>query len=137
MILAFPPLEGEVVLKIPGETQFTGWCVKASFISCGDIIKTEKDFIANLDFAKTDDKITVRRRQPGDWFQPLGLGQPKKLGRFMIDARIAQSWRERIPIVASPQQVVWVAGWRIDDRVKITETTRNILRLEFQRTDDN
>ncbi len=78
----------------------------------------------------------MRRRQPGDWFYPLGLEKPKKLGGFMIDAKIPRLWRERVPVVSSSQQVVWLVGWRIDDRVKITEATRKILRLEFKRADN-
>ena len=79
----------------------------------------------------------VRARQAGDWFQPLGMDHTKKLGRFMIDARIPRSWRLRVPIIASPQQVVWVAGWRIDERVKINEGTKKVLRLEFMRTESS
>jgi hypothetical protein len=30
---------------------------------------------------------------------------------------------------------VWIVGWRIDERVKITEATKKILCLEFERTD--
>jgi len=61
------------------------------------------------------------------------MSLPKKLNEFMVDARIPRSWRDRIPIVCSPEQVVWVVGWRMDDRVKLTEATREILRLEFMR----
>lgn len=75
----------------------------------------------------------VRTRQTGDRFQPLGIGQLKKLGEFMIDAKIPQSWRQRIPLVCSSQHILWVVGWRIDDRVKVTENTKQILHLEFRR----
>jgi tRNA(Ile)-lysidine synthase len=76
-------------------------------------------------------KLFVRQRRPGDRFQPLGMNMPKKLYEFMIDAKIPRSWRGRIPIVCSPQQIIWVVGWRIDDRVKTTEASKEILRLEF------
>ncbi len=84
----------------------------------------------NLD--KTGDKLLVRHRQPGDRFQPLGLSQPKKLGEFMIDAKIPHAWRQRIPIVCSLQHILWVVGWHIDERVKVTEDTKQILRLKFE-----
>ena len=73
----------------------------------------------------------MRNRRPGDRFQPLGMSQPKKLNRFMIDVKIPRRWRERVPIVCSPEQIVWVVGYRIDDRVKVTEETRQVLRLRF------
>ena len=91
------------------------------------------DFTAYFDLNKTGDKLVVRTRQRGDRFQPMGMSQPKKLGEFMIDAKIPHSWRQRIPIVCSPEQVLWIVGWRIDERVKVTDTTKQILCLEFKR----
>ena len=95
--------------------------------------KDGDDFTAYLDLDKTGDKLLVRPRQRGDRFQPLGLDQPKKVGEFMIDAKIPQAWRQQIPIVCSPSQILWVVGWRIDDRVKVSEDTKQVLRLEFKR----
>ncbi len=93
----------------------------------------DNDFTAYFDFNKIGDKLAVRGRQPGDRFQPLGISQPKKLGEFMIDSKIPHSWRQRIPIVCSPEQILWVVGWRIDERVKVTEDTKQVLCLKFER----
>jgi len=127
-----PELEGETKLNIPGQTRISGWRVEAAILKPKEI--TEKDdFTAYLDLTKTGDRLTVRARRRGDKFQPLGLGLPKKLAEFMIDARIPQNWRQHVPIVCSAGQIVWVVGWRIDERVKVTEKTRQVLRLEFKR----
>jgi len=152
----FPILSDEFVLKIPGETLFLGWRVEATAIS-PSVVKGKPEgavapsetitplpldkgmglmdnrFTAYFDLDKTGDKVVVRHHQPGDRFQPLGMSQPKKLGEFMIDAKIPHAWRQRVPIVCSPQHILWVVGWRIDDRVKVTENTRQILRLKFER----
>jgi tRNA(Ile)-lysidine synthase len=90
-------------------------------------------FTAHLDFDKTGDKIIVRPRKRGDRFQPLGLSQPKKLGEFMIDAKIPRAWRGRVPLVCSLRHILWLVGWRIDERAKVTEDTQRVLRLEFKR----
>jgi tRNA(Ile)-lysidine synthase len=125
-----PELGGENKLNIPGQTRLSGWHIKADIIELQEM--TEKDdFTACFDLAETGDKLTVRPRQRGDRFQPLGLSLPKKLGEFMIDARIPQNWRKNIPIVCSPEQIVWVVGWRIDERVKVSQKTKQVLRLEF------
>jgi len=156
----FPKLEGEAQLNIPGQTHLPGWQVEATItdpstikgkpeganapsetITPLPIIKgkgiqgmglTKNDFTACLDLAKTGDKLTVRPRKRGDRFQPLGLPQPKKLGEFMIDAKIPQAWRQHIPIVCSPERVVWVVGWRLDERVKVSQTTKQVLCLNFE-----
>ncbi|GAI16410.1 unnamed protein product, partial [marine sediment metagenome] len=134
----FPTLGGEFPLKLPGKTILPGWNIEATIIDPSAVKgkpeganapwETTKgiglinnDFTAYFDLDKTGDKLVLRSRQPGDRFQPLGMSQPKKLGEFMIDAKIPQAWRRRIPLVCSPQHILWVVGWRIDDRVKVTE----------------
>jgi hypothetical protein len=37
-----------------------------------------------------------------------------------------------VPLVCTRDQIVWVVGWRIDNRVRVTESTRQTLRLEFE-----
>ncbi len=129
----FPVLRNEFALKIPGETMFPGWRVAATILNREQIADKGSDFTAYFDLDKTGDKMILRSRRPGDRFQPLGMSQPKKLGEFMIDAKISRAWRQRVPIVCSPQHILWVVGWRIDDRVKVTANTKQVLCLEFER----
>jgi len=152
----FPILDAEFPLKVPGETLLSGWRIEAAIIDPSVVkgkpeganapseIETphplvkgmgliNKDFTACFDLDKTGVTLLVRSRKRGDRFQPLGMGQPKKLNEFMIDAKIPHSWRGRIPIVCSPGHILWVVGWRMDDRVKVTEVTWKVLRLEFKR----
>jgi tRNA(Ile)-lysidine synthase len=133
----FPDLESEFELKIPGKTSASGWDIEAAIISPSAVeVKSGEvnDFVACFDFDRTGGKLSVRRRLPGDRFQPLGMNQPKKLNQFMINARIPRAWRRRIPIVCSVGQILWVVGWRMDERVKVTEKTRKVLRLKFKCT---
>jgi len=129
----FPILETGFTLKIPGETLVPGWRVEAKVVPPEAMQDDVSGYEAYLDLDKTGDKLTVRTRQPGDRFRPLGMSQPKKLGEFMIDAKIPQNWRQRIPLVCSPKHILWVVGWRIDERVKVTEETKQILYLKFER----
>jgi tRNA(Ile)-lysidine synthase len=156
-----PSLDTEFQLRIPGKTLFPGWRIEATIIdpsvvkgkseganAPSEIITPlplikgkgtkgmgliKNDFAAYFDLDKVGDKLLVRSRRAGDRFQPLGLDQPKKVNEFMIDAKIPRAWRQRIPIVCSPEHIVWVVGWRIDDRVKVSEKTKQILCLEFKR----
>jgi tRNA(Ile)-lysidine synthase len=132
----FPTLAGEIELKVPGKTAFSGWIVTAAVISppaSGILAKDADGFSACLDFDRVGNQLTVRRRLPGDRFQPLGMSRPKKLNIFMIDARIPQAWRRRIPIICAGGQILWVVGCRIDERVKVRPDTKKVLRLEFKR----
>jgi tRNA(Ile)-lysidine synthase len=127
-----PPLKGEFKLSIPGETRLPGWRVEAAVVKRAEMSDKEDNFTAYLDLAKSGERLAVRARKRGDRFQPLGLSQSKKLGEFMIDAKIPQAWRGRVPIVCSGKEIVWVVGWRIDERAKVKRDTKQVLRLEFK-----
>ena len=129
----FPVLQTELNLKIPGETELPGGQITAAIIKRAEMKEKGDGFIAYFDFDKTGNTLTVRTRKPGDRFQPLGMSQPKKLNEFMIDSKIPQAWRGRIPLVCSTGQIIWVVGWRLDERVRVTEETKKVLRLEFKR----
>lgn len=126
-----PLLKGEFPLNIPGETRLPGWRVEATIIKQEEMSEKD-DFTAHLDLTKSGDRLMVRPRRRGDRFQPLGLAQPKKLGEFMIDAKIPNTWRGQIPIVCSEEQILWVVGWRLDERAKVSRDTKQVLRLEFK-----
>jgi tRNA(Ile)-lysidine synthase len=133
----FPALQKEYPLNIPGNTRVPGGKITALVTAVNESENnySETDgFTAYFDYDKTGSDLKVRHRLEGDRFQPLGLKSPKKLNVFMIDARIPRAWRERIPIVTEPGQIIWVAGWRIDERVKVTGRTKKVLRLEFRRS---
>lgn len=125
-----PELDGETRLSIPGETLLPGWRVKAT-VSSKEGGGTEA-WKAKLDLDSVGKELTVRPRRQGDRFHPLGMDVPKKLQDFMVDEKIPRSWRDRVPIVCSPKHIVWVAGWRMDERARVTSHTRNILFLEFE-----
>jgi tRNA(Ile)-lysidine synthase len=130
-----PPLENETALNIPGLTCLPGWTIDARIIpppGVETIRSKNADFSACFDYARAGGRLSVRSHRPGDRFQPLGMQQPKKLNRFMIDARIPQLWRRHIPIVASPERIIWVVGWRIDEYARVTGKTLKVLRLEFR-----
>ncbi len=76
----------------------------------------------------------VRARRPGDRFQPLGLGgRSVKLSDFFINAKIDEALRDRWPLVTCRDDIVWVAGLRLDERYKVTAATQRTLQLEFIR----
>jgi tRNA(Ile)-lysidine synthase len=126
-----PALRGASGINIPGETDLTGWRVTADIRQ--KMFADDNGLVASFDLAKVGKKLTVRRRRPGDRFQPLGMSHTKKLQDFMVDSRIPGSWRDRVPLVCSPEQILWVVGWRIDDRAKVTENTKQVLCLKFER----
>jgi tRNA(Ile)-lysidine synthase len=128
----FPVLAGEYPLKIPGKTIIPGWRIDAHIIPPAELNTGDNPLIAHFDYGRIAGKLTVRARQRGDRFQPLGMNETKKVAQFMMDAKIPKGWRSRIPVIAAADGIIWVAGHRIDERVKVTKQTKKVLCLEFR-----
>jgi tRNA(Ile)-lysidine synthase len=81
--------------------------------------------------------LALRTRRPGDRFKPLGMGgQSVQVADFMVNVKIPHRWRDHVPLLVhdrTSKEIVWLVGWRIDERVKITAQTRRVMRLRWRR----
>jgi tRNA(Ile)-lysidine synthase len=82
-----------------------------------------------VDFSSIRPPLVVRPRRPGDRFLPLGAPGSKKLSDFLADQKVDPKERERVPVLCDRLGPIWVIGFRIDDRVKLTALTRRVLHL--------
>lgn len=126
----------EVRVQAPGRTPMgTGWQLVAEEMGRPPAIETSPDpWQAFLDLERAGRDLTLRTRRRGDRFHPLGLeGKEKLLREFMIDAKISRHLRERLPLLTGDPGILWVCGYRLDERVKVSADTRRILRLRFER----
>ena len=128
-----PVLEGEYPLNIPGETEFCGWRVRSRILRRMPKKSGEGKMQSCFDLDVVGRELIVRARRRGDRFQPLGMESPKKLQDFMVDAKISRHLRSRVPLVCSPQHILWVVGYRIDHCSRVTPSTKRVLCLEFKR----
>jgi tRNA(Ile)-lysidine synthetase-like protein len=72
--------------------------------------------------------LELRVRHPGDRFEPLGLnGHVQKLSDFFTNAKLPARARARWPLLCSGEEIIWVPGYRPAEKVKVKETSRNIL----------
>lgn len=127
----------EVYFRPPGEKSLfpLAYKIKGEFLEYNSKlakeIKNASLTVAYLDIASLKLPLVIRTWKKGDRFCPLGLGKPKKLQDFFVDQKIPKTRRNKIPLVESKGKIVWVAGLRIDDRFKVTEKTKRILKLEL------
>ncbi|UCG16039.1 MAG: tRNA lysidine(34) synthetase TilS [Phycisphaerales bacterium] len=84
-----------------------------------------------LDYETLHFPLIVRSRRPGDRFWPLGASGTRKLSDFLIDAKVSVSRRERVALLCDRLGPVYLIGYRIDDRVKLTSSTRKVLHLRI------
>jgi len=89
-------------------------------------------FTACVDFDLIQFPLIIRRWLHGDYFYPLGMEGIKKLSDFFVDNKVPVPEKERTWIMASGKKIVWIMGHRIDNRFRVTPSTRRVLMLRFQ-----
>jgi tRNA(Ile)-lysidine synthase len=101
-------------------------------ITCTDqfTIQFEKH-IAYIDKDKLHFPLFIRKWEPGDKFIPLGMRGFQKLSDFFINGKISKPQKEKIWVLLSGKDIVWVVNHRIDNRFKINEHTKSayIIRI--------
>ena len=84
---------------------------------------------ALMDYESLQFPLKMRNFRPGDRFYPLGVKGTQKLKDFFIDHKVPKFERPKIPLLISGEMIAWIVGYRIDERVKVTEKTKKVLTV--------
>lgn len=90
--------------------------------------ETEKNLIY-VASEKLNFPLKLRKWSSGDNFQPFGMEGKKKLSKFFKDEKISMTEKSKIWLLLSDEKIVWIIGHRMDDRFKVIENTKRILKI--------
>ena len=130
--LIVAPIDDEVESQeftIDKNQQEVNFPIKLSFCKVADTTHVSNSVIF-VDAEKLQFPLTLRKWQSGDVFQPFGMqGQSKKLSKFFKDEKLSLFAKENVWLLCSENQIVWVVGYRQDERFKTEHTTKKILKI--------
>ncbi|MCI0706985.1 MAG: tRNA lysidine(34) synthetase TilS [Ignavibacteriae bacterium] len=84
-----------------------------------------------VDSERLNGPLVLRNWHAGDWFIPLGLHNRKKLSDFFIDAKVPRHQKHDIPVLVSGGDIVWVCGYRLDERFMVSPKTASVVKLQY------
>ena len=95
-----------------------------------DVYVSKAPNVATLDAAKVHFPLTIRRVEEGDWMIPYGMTGRKLLSDLMTDLKMTLFEKRRQLVVVDAQEViVWAVGLRTDQRVAVSDKTKDVLEL--------
>ena len=127
------PAAFERELAVPGVTRCGKASVRATVLDAvPDDLTNHPATYDYFDFDAFPRHAVLRTRRPGDRFRPLGMCGSRTLREYFIDRKVPRAVRDRTPLCAEGDRIVWVAGMGVGDAVRVRqETTKRVLKLEI------
>lgn len=127
------PNQIEVKLKIPGITDagclgtYKAEIIDREAVEGFNLGKYHKLF----DMDMLDGDITLRYRRSGDYIAPLNMKGTKTLKEYFIDEKVPKEMRDKIPLLAIDNCIVWIVGYRMSDKYKVRDGTKKVLSIQY------
>jgi tRNA(Ile)-lysidine synthase len=129
---------GVEAVGVPGSTSLPGstWRLEIRVVARSALPSgwesNSEPWRAFVDGSVVRGRLWLRARQPGDRFQPLGMGgQSVKLSDYFTNQKVPRAVRDRLPLLVTDTGIAWVCGYRIDERARIRASTEEALILRF------
>lgn len=123
-------------IEVPGAGSYVfppGGSVLTFSLQDGSVFTKDRE-VAFVDADLAAYPLRVRNWKKGDAFRPLGMNGTRKLSDFWIDLKVPRAERKRIPLIFKDDHLVWVAGYRLSEDFRITDSTRKVLKIELKRS---
>ncbi|MBQ8223522.1 MAG: tRNA lysidine(34) synthetase TilS [Bacteroidales bacterium] len=117
-----------------GLGDFETWGLRFSVFNKDVDFKLIRDVsVAQFDMEKVAFPLKLRRWRKGDRFNPIGMKGSKLLSDFFNDMGFSTYQKQNVWIMEdSNNLILWVVGYRISDKVKITDSTKVIFQCTLE-----
>jgi tRNA(Ile)-lysidine synthase len=96
---------------------------------------SKSDDCITIDKAKVKFPLTIRLIENGDAFIPFGMTGKKLVSDFLTDKKCSLlEKRSQLVVTDCEGQILWLVGKRTDNRVRVTEQTKEVLQITLVRT---
>jgi tRNA(Ile)-lysidine synthase len=86
-----------------------------------------------IDAKKITYPLIFRHWKQGDYFYPIGMNnKKKKLSDYFTQLKLNTFQKEKTWLLCSGDYIVWVVGMRLDERFKVTEQSKQVLKLTIK-----
>ena len=117
-------IPSQVVWALTGQTMYISTRSSSMYGAMNNLNRYQ----ARLDADAFSPSLVLRNWKVGDQFHPLGMGgKRKKLQDFFSDIKLERSQRHRVPLLVAPEGIIWIGGYRLDHRFRVTESTQTFL----------
>ncbi|MBX9890031.1 MAG: tRNA lysidine(34) synthetase TilS [Amoebophilaceae bacterium] len=120
---------GNLTADIPA---LTHWGNQTFYLQCynkEDYQIRHAKHVAALNYNRLTFPLTIRPWQAGDYLHPLGMKGRKNVSDLLIDLKIPLAIKNKVTVITSQEAIVWVVGYCIDDRFKVTAETTKIVEI--------
>ncbi len=116
-------------LQLPGNRGYFQARIRENTLRIDKI--PEKMYTKYLNYDILGEIFQIRTRKAGDYLVINSAGSRKNLGDYMIDQKIPLRERNQKILLAKGDEVFWVVGHRISERMKVSENTKKILEITY------
>ena len=97
-----------------------------------DFRLSKERFCICVDESRLQFPLHLRRAVQGDRFVPFGMRNKKLLSDFLTDKKKNLFEKRRQLVLTSANgDIIWVVGERVDNRVRVDDTTSTVLRISL------
>lgn len=115
------------------EITFNNYVISFEIVDKIEKVNKENNRLISFFDYNINDGIIIRYRKDGDKMLPFGMKGSKKLKDLFIDMKIPKEERGKVPIIQFDNDIAWVVGVRTSDKFKVTNKTKEILKIIVKR----